>query len=123
MSPHSEGNGESNEGGWPTATITSRCRTVCLATATASIVGLAARLAGDGVKRQSLARENGTLIVCNLRHDEGSLGILEELHVCAPSLLETKEDSSCQRGTQRQQIVERFQKQRECRLEVDAVCS
>lgn len=76
---------------------------------------------GKGIQEQPFSAEYRPILVFNLSHGKGFPGGLEELHVGPPPLLETEENNG--RRFQRQQVLQRLQKQRESGLEVDAIGS
>lgn len=77
--------------------------------------------AGESVEEETLPAEGGAFIIRDLCHDEGLFGVLQELHVGAPSLHETEVDRGG--GTKREKVLEGLQQQWEGGLKVHTVGS
>lgn len=76
-------------------------------------------LTTESIQKQALSAKDGPVFVLDFRHLEGFPGRLEELHVCTPSLLETKVDGG--RGVKLEQAPERLHQERKRRFEIYAV--
>lgn len=77
------------------------------------------RFTGNRKQKQPFSGKDGSLVVCDLDHVEDLLGVLHELQVGPPPLLETEVHSG--RGTERQQVLQCLHEQWEGWLEIDTL--